>query len=108
MKKRIIILGGVVVAVIVLWSVAWVVLAGVVRQNVEALAQADGVTTPQVTCQGLDVGGFPFRFDVDCQTARVVSGDVAVDVPGIRAEGDAIAADDSKQLQVGICRIESR
>ena len=85
MKKRIIILGSVVVAVIVLWSATWLVVAGMVRQNVEALALADGVTTPNLACGRLDVGGFPFRFDVDCQAARIVSGDIVVDVPGIRA-----------------------
>jgi hypothetical protein len=85
MKKRIIILGSVVVAVVVLWSAAWFVLSGVIRQNIEALALADGVTTPNVTCETLGVGGFPFRFDVHCGTARVVSGDIVVDVPAIRA-----------------------
>jgi hypothetical protein len=85
MKKRIIILGSVVVAVIALWSIAWLVLAGIVRDNVAALAAADGETAPRLTCEGLDVGGFPFRFDVDCQSARIVSGDIALDVPGIRA-----------------------
>lgn len=85
MKKRIIILGSVVVAVVVLWSAAWLVLSGVIKQNVEALALADGVTAPNVTCQTLAVGGFPFRFDVDCETARIVSGDIVVDVPAIRA-----------------------
>lgn len=85
MKKRIIILGSVVVGVIVLWSAAWLVLADIVRQNVEALALADGVTEPNVTCGTLGVGGFPFRFDIDCETARIVSSDIVVDVPGIRA-----------------------
>lgn len=85
MKQRIIILGGVVLAIIALWSLAWAALAGVVRQNVEALAQADGITAPRVSCQTLNISGFPFRFDVDCQTAQIVSGDLAVDVPGIRA-----------------------
>ena len=85
MKKRIIILGSVVVAVVVLWSAAWLVLSGVIKQNIAALALADGVNTPNVSCQTLDVGGFPFRFDVDCGTARIVSGDIVVDVPGIRA-----------------------
>lgn len=85
MKKRIIILGSVVVAVVVLWSAAWLVLAGMVRQNIEALAAADGVTTPSLSCEALDIGGFPFRFDVDCSNANIVSGDVAVAVPGIRA-----------------------
>jgi len=85
MKKRIIILGSVVVAVIVLWSAAWLVVAGMVRQNIDALGLADGVTTPSMACETLDVGGYPFRFDVDCEQARIVSGDVVVDVPGIRA-----------------------
>lgn len=85
MKKRIIILGSVVVAVIVLWSAAWLVLAGLVKQNVDALAQADGVMVPSVSCETLNIGGYPFRFDIDCQTARIVFGDIVVDVPGIRA-----------------------
>lgn len=85
MKKRIIILGSVVIAVVVLWSVAWLVLAGMVRQNIEALALADGETAPSIACETLNVGGFPFRFDVDCSNAHIVNGDVAVDVPGLRA-----------------------
>lgn len=85
MKKRIIILGSVVVAVIGLWSAAWLVLAGMIKQNVDALVLADGVETPSLACGALGVGGYPFRFDVDCSNARVVSGDVLVEVPGIRA-----------------------
>jgi len=85
MKKRIIILGSVVIGLIVLWSAAWLVLAGLVKQNIDALALADGVTIPSVRCETLTVGGFPFRFDADCVTARVVSGDLVIDVPEIRA-----------------------
>jgi hypothetical protein len=85
MKKRIIILGSVVVAVIVLWSAAWLVLAGMVRQNIEALAASDGVAAPQIACATLNIGGYPFRFDVACDNARIVSGDLSVDVPAIRA-----------------------
>lgn len=85
MKKRIIILLCVVVAVVGLWSAAWLVLAGMVKQNIDLLAEADGVETPNVTCETLNIGGFPFRFDVDCVNAQIVSGDVVVDVPGIRA-----------------------
>ena len=91
MKKRIIILGSVVVALVVLWSAAWLVLSGVIKQNVEALALADGVTTPNVSCQTLDVTGFPFRFDLDCGAARIVSGDIVVDVPAIRASARVYA-----------------
>lgn len=85
MKKRIIILGSVVVTLIVLWSAAWLVLAGLVKQNVASLALADGVLAPRVSCETLNVSGYPFRFDADCVKARIVSGDLVVDVPGIRA-----------------------
>jgi hypothetical protein len=85
MKKRIIILFGVVVAVIALWSAAWLALAGVVKQNIDALALADGISAPRVSCGTLNVGGFPFRFDVECETAQIATGDLVVDVPDIRA-----------------------
>ncbi|UJW84034.1 DUF2125 domain-containing protein [Devosia sp. SL43] len=85
MKKRIIILGSVVVVVIVLWSAAWLALSGVVKQNIDALALADGVSAPRITCGTLDIGGFPFRFDVECTTAQIATGDIAIDVPDIRA-----------------------
>jgi hypothetical protein len=85
MKKRIIILGSVVFAVILLWSAAWLVGANLIRQTIEAQALADGVTQPRLACGTLDVGGYPFRFDVDCQGAQVTSGDIVVDVPAIRA-----------------------
>ncbi|MBU1304263.1 MAG: DUF2125 domain-containing protein [Alphaproteobacteria bacterium] len=85
MKKRIIILGGVVFAVIIAWSLAWFVLSGIVRQQIELQAQADGITSPQITCGTLTVGGYPFRFDADCTNAHIVTGDAEIDVPAIRA-----------------------
>ena len=85
MKKRIIILGGVVIAVILAWSLAWYALSGFVRQQIQMLAEADGVTSTRLTCGTLSVGGFPFRFDADCEAAHVVTGDLELDIPGIRA-----------------------
>jgi hypothetical protein len=85
MKKRIIILGSVVVAVVVLWSVAWLVGANLIKQNIEAQALADGTTQPRLTCGQLGIGGFPFRYDVECQIAQVSSGDLVLDVPDVRA-----------------------
>ncbi|MGV8833747.1 MAG: DUF2125 domain-containing protein [Devosia sp.] len=85
MKKRIIILGSVVLAIVALWSLAWFVLAGLVKQQIAAQAQADGITAPQITCGTLNVGGFPFRLDADCAQARIVSGDAVLELPGIRA-----------------------
>ena len=85
MKKRIIILGSIVLAVIVLWSAAWLVGANLIRQHIEAQALADGATEPRLTCGGLGVSGFPFRYDVDCETAEIAMGDLVLDVPGVRA-----------------------
>jgi hypothetical protein len=85
MKKRIIILAGVVLAVLALWSTAWFVAAGMVKQAIAAQAQADGITAPQLTCGALNVSGFPFRFDADCGQARIVTGDSVIEVPGISA-----------------------
>jgi hypothetical protein len=80
---------GIVVLLLVLaavgWTAAWFGLASVVRGNVEALAAADGVTNPRVTCASLDIGGYPVRFDVACVDAQVTSGDLTAAVPALRA-----------------------
>ena len=85
MSKRIIILIVVVLAVVVVWSTAWFVIAGQVRSQITALAQADGITTPRLACENLNVSGFPFRFDADCSNAAITSGDITASVAGIRA-----------------------
>lgn len=85
MKKRIIILGTIVLLVVAAWTGGWFFLAGQVRQNIEAQALADGIESPRVTCGSLRVSGFPFRFDVDCSDATILSGDIEAQVPGIRA-----------------------
>lgn len=85
MKNRIIWLFIAIVVVVVLWSGAWLFLSGEVRKNIALLADADGVTTPRLSCEGLNVSGFPFRFDADCSNAQLVDGDIVVDVAGLRA-----------------------
>jgi hypothetical protein len=85
MKKRIIVLGGIVLIVVVLWSAGWLFAAGQIRNQVDALALADGESAPQLTCGTLDIGGFPFRFDVGCSEARLLSGDLLVSAPNFRA-----------------------
>lgn len=89
MKKRIIILGGVVLLVVLGWTGAWFFIAGQLRQQIELQALADGETGPQLVCGDLAVGGFPFRFDVECTSASLVSGDVLVEIPYMRASAMA-------------------
>lgn len=85
MKKRIIILGSVVLLVVLAWTAGWFFLAGQVREQVNLLTLADGEVSPQVQCGTLDIGGFPFRFDLDCADATLVSADLMVAVPRVRA-----------------------
>jgi hypothetical protein len=73
-------LGLAVLAVVVLWSGAWFFIAGQVRASVLVLAQGDGVVEPKITCDTLDVRGFPFYFDADCTGATLLSGDVSASV----------------------------
>ncbi|WP_323013356.1 DUF2125 domain-containing protein [Devosia sp.] len=91
MKKRIIILGAIVLAAILGWSAYWLVAAGMVQREIETMAEADGVTMPILRCEGLAVRGYPFRFDVDCPNAEIVSGDIGVTLPGLRASVRAYA-----------------
>ncbi|QQR39369.1 DUF2125 domain-containing protein [Devosia rhizoryzae] len=85
MKKRIIILGSILLTLVVLWSGAWLFVSSQIKTQVDALALADGETAPQLTCATLDIGGYPFNFDVRCAGATLVSGDLMVTVPDLRA-----------------------
>jgi hypothetical protein len=85
MKKRIIILGLVILVVIAAWTGGWLYLSMLVRQNLTALADADGVNTPKVTCATLDIGGYPFWMDVTCSGMGVVQGDATISVGAVKA-----------------------
>jgi hypothetical protein len=86
MRNRIIVLGGVVLLLVVAWSGAWLYFAGQIRQQIDVLALADGETTPQLRCGTLTVSGYPFHFDADCTEAVLVSADLLVTIPAIRAQ----------------------
>jgi hypothetical protein len=83
--KRIIILGVFVAIVIVAWSVGWWFVAGQVRNVVLSLADADGQTSPRLTCSSLDVGGWPFQINLDCPDAVLVWGDTSLEFPELQA-----------------------
>lgn len=83
--KRFVILGAVVVLVLAGWTAAWFWGAGWITSQARALETADGVTTPRVTCGEFSVGGFPFRFDVTCGNATILSNDVTVVASGLQA-----------------------
>ena len=84
MKRRIIILGTVILLVVAAWTAGWFYVTSLVRQNIVALASADGVTSPRVTCDRLDTGGYPFWIDVTCTNLTVTSGDISATLPTLR------------------------
>ncbi len=82
--RRILGLALAVVIVIAIWSAGWFAIANVVRGQVEMLAEADGETAPRLTCGEHGVAGFPFRFDVECREATLVSLDMSYAIPALR------------------------
>lgn len=74
-----------VVVVVGAWSAAWFWAAGEIRNQVLLLADADGETAPRFECGRLDVSGFPFHFNLDCENAQLVDQDLTVTLPGLRA-----------------------
>lgn len=83
--RKFIWLGVVVLALIGLWSLGWLLLAGEARKQVELLAANDGESAPKLSCGALSVTGYPFRFDVACTEALLVMGDVSVRAAGVKA-----------------------
>lgn len=83
--KRFLYLGVAVLVVVIGWTLAWYWAAGEVRKGADMLAEADGIANPRLTCNTLDVAGFPFRFDVTCAGATIVSGDLTVSLAGLKA-----------------------
>jgi hypothetical protein len=74
-----------IILVVALWTGGWLWAAGEVRNQVELLARNDGETNPKITCGTLNVGGFPFRFDVECVDATLTQLDTTAALSGLRA-----------------------
>ncbi len=83
--RRIIILGVVILLVIAAWTGGWLYLSTFVRQEVTALASADGVSSPKITCTKLDIGGYPFWMDVTCGGMSVIQGDATISATALKA-----------------------
>lgn len=83
--NRFIWLGLIAFAIAGLWTAGWFYAAGQTREAVASLAQADGETSPRLTCGTLDVTGFPFRFDLSCSDAQIIDGDTSIGIAGLKA-----------------------
>ena len=82
--KRIIILGAVILVVVAGYIGAWFWAASQITGYTRSLETADGVTTPRLLCGSLGVGGFPFGFDLTCNTATITLADTTVTVTGLK------------------------
>ncbi len=87
--KRIVILAIVIVVVLGGWSAAWLVASGVIRSNIADLAKADGESAPKIGCDRVDVGGYPFWFDVTCTGPTLISGDLSFAAAELKASAEA-------------------
>ena len=74
-----------IILVVGLWIGGWLWAAGEIRNQVGQLALNDGETTPRITCGTLNVGGFPFRFDLECVDGTLTQLDTTVTLSGLRA-----------------------
>jgi hypothetical protein len=81
--RRFVIFGAAIAVVIALWSAGWLYVSSEIRNQVGLLAEGDGQSEPKLTCARLDVGGYPFRFNVTCAEATLVSGDITVVLPQV-------------------------
>ncbi|MBK8084041.1 MAG: DUF2125 domain-containing protein [Devosia sp.] len=83
--RKIVALGVVVLVVVALWAGAWFWAAGELHRQVALLGEADGETAPRLTCAPFEVGGFPFRFDLECRDGVLVDQDRTYRIAGVRA-----------------------
>jgi hypothetical protein len=83
--RRFVIFGAVIAAVVLIWSAGWLYISNEIRTQVTILGTTDGYAAPKVTCGTLDIGGYPFRFNLACANATIVSGDLTFALPRIEA-----------------------
>ncbi len=83
--KKIVALAIVVVVVAAGYTVAWLWAAGQAGDYVKRLETADGIDTPRLVCASFGIGGFPFGFDATCTEATIQTGDVTIEVSGLKA-----------------------
>ena len=81
--RRFVLVGAAIAVVVAIWSAGWLFISNEIRNQVGLLAQGDGQGQPKLTCARLDIGGYPFRFNLTCGEATVVSGDITVTLPRV-------------------------
>jgi len=74
-----------VILFVIVYAAAWYGGALFVRSQIETALAATADMPEQITCGDLDIGGFPFRYDITCANVRYVAGDTEITVPRVEA-----------------------
>ncbi|HHY50860.1 MAG TPA: DUF2125 domain-containing protein [Alphaproteobacteria bacterium] len=74
----------VVTVVLAAWFGGWFYGAGEINRAIANLAAGGGENAPRITCGRQSVTGFPFRFDITCEDAVLVAGDVTATLAGFK------------------------
>ena len=83
--RKILALGLAVLVVLALWTGGWLWAASEIKHQVDGLAEADGEAAPRLACGTLNISGFPFRFDIDCEQLALTFGDHDITLAALRA-----------------------
>lgn len=83
--KRFLVLIIAVLAIAAIWTAGWLYVAGLISDEAQRLAQADGVTQPRIVCEEFSVSGYPFHFSPICTGAEISSGDLTLTTPRVSA-----------------------
>jgi hypothetical protein len=81
--KRFAFLIGAVLFVVLAWTAGWLAIAFSARNQIVALAEADGETVPRLACRQLDVSGYPFNFNFSCEGLEAGYQDLSLSLPGL-------------------------
>lgn len=78
--KRFVILIALVLIVALGWSAGWFYISTLIKSEISSMADAE----PSIECGETRISGFPFRFDIRCETALIVQADRTFSLPEIR------------------------
>ncbi|MGJ8528881.1 DUF2125 domain-containing protein [Maritalea sp.] len=77
------ILIAIILVLVLAWTGGWFYGTTLISEQLDQLASTN--SDPQIRCDERSIVGFPFRYDVNCKNATVITGDEQIDVANIKA-----------------------
>ena len=72
-KWPFIIIGGIVLFVIIGWSVFWIFISNQVERMVDGTIAEFSRQGPTPKCENISIGGYPFRLSVECESLSIIA-----------------------------------